>query len=162
MRRTRRLTRGSVFGRSDVHELAPTVVTVDADVVAPVQFAGGGIARKRRTLEGIVRTPHAAPRRGFAGFLYSHEVGKLQMPAYCTVSRVSEPVSSSRANRVTDRNAQMRGTPRRTVLAVRPSGATTQPRISAVTPWGSGQFGPRALLRLAQVRQVHHARCAAP
>ena len=53
-----------------------------------------------------------------------------------------EPIPSYRASRVTARNTGLQGASRRTVLVVRASGATPQARISDVTPWGPGAFGP--------------------
>src|SRR5690606_22953951 len=52
--------------------LAAAVITVGADVVAQMGFAGDGITRNGGALQGVVRTAHAAAGRRLATFLNSH------------------------------------------------------------------------------------------
>jgi hypothetical protein len=56
-----------------LQNLAATVEPGRADVVAQVGFASGGLDGDAWNRKGIVRTVHAAFRRGFFVLLYSHD-----------------------------------------------------------------------------------------
>jgi hypothetical protein len=48
------------------------IVTIGADVVTAMSFAGGRVFRQRRVGEAVVRTTHATAGRGFAILLNGH------------------------------------------------------------------------------------------
>lgn len=62
----------SILWIDDVNHLAATVVTIDAHMVAAMEFTRGGITRKGRTFQGVMGTAHSALGGSFAILLYGH------------------------------------------------------------------------------------------
>lgn len=65
---------------SYVNHLAAAVITVNADMMAAVQFTCGGVTRQGRTLESVVGTAHSALGRSFTILLYGHGRIGLENP----------------------------------------------------------------------------------